>query len=107
MAGTAISRCGWCRTSTAQPRWSDCRPALRSVLALVPEGARERVEQRIHSASTVGLSLCGLEFARVQHGLAPGSFQRKDRITFGAGPSETELNDDTAPMLRDVDLASV
>jgi hypothetical protein len=50
----------------------------------------------------VGLSLCGLEFARVQHGLAPGSFQRQDRITFGAGPSETELNEDTAPMLRDL-----
>ncbi len=73
---------------------------IARVLALVQEGARERVEQRIHSASTIGLSLCGLEFARVQHGLAPGSFQRKDRITFGAGPSETELNDDTAPMLR-------
>jgi hypothetical protein len=50
----------------------------------------------------VGLSLYGLEFARVQHGLAPGSFQRKDRITFGAGPSETELNEDTAPMLREL-----
>jgi hypothetical protein len=73
---------------------------IAQVLALVPEGARGRVEQRIHSASTVGLSLCGLEFARVQHGLAPGSFQRRDRVTFGAGPSETELNEDTEPMLR-------
>src|ERR1700759_3493380 len=74
--------------------------AITQVLALVPEPARERVQQRVHSSSTVGLSLHGLEFARVQHGLAPGSFQRKDRITFGAGPSETELNEDTAPMLR-------
>jgi hypothetical protein len=87
----------------------DCGAALErlqagiaQVMALVPPGARERVEQRVHSASAVGLSLCGLEFARVQHGLAPGSFQRQDRITFGAGPSETELNEDTAPMLRDL-----
>jgi hypothetical protein len=75
---------------------------IARVMALVPPGARERVQQRVHSASAVGLSLCGLEFARVQHGLAPGSFQRKDRITFGAGPSETELNEETAPILRDL-----
>ncbi len=75
---------------------------IARVMALVPAGARERVQQRVHSASTVGLSLYGLEFARVQHGLAPGSFQRLDQITFGAGPNETDLNDDTAPMLRDL-----
>jgi hypothetical protein len=87
----------------------DCTAALErlqagiaQVMTLVPPDARERVEQRVHSASAVGLSLCGLEFARVQHGLAPGSFQRKDRITFGAGPSETELNEETAPILRDL-----
>jgi hypothetical protein len=76
--------------------------AIAQVMSLVPEGARERVEQRPHSASAVGLSLFGLEFARVKHRLAPGSFQRQDRITFGAGPSETELNEGTAPMLRDL-----
>lgn len=75
---------------------------IAQVIALVPEVARERVEQRVHSASAVGLSLYGLEFARVQHGLSPGSFQRQDRTTFGAGPSETELNEDTAPMLREL-----
>ncbi|HEX6773228.1 MAG TPA: hypothetical protein VF126_14460 [Acidobacteriaceae bacterium] len=73
---------------------------IAQVMAMVPEAARDRVEQHVHSASVVGLGLCGLEFARVQHGLAPGSFQRKDRITFGAGPSETELTPETAPMLR-------
>jgi hypothetical protein len=77
---------------------------VAQVMALVPTGARERVEQRAHSASAVGLSLYGLEFARVQHRLAPGSFQRQDKITFGAGPSETELNEDTAPMLRDLTM---
>jgi hypothetical protein len=75
---------------------------IARVMALVPVGAQSRVQQRVHSASTVGLSLYGLEFARVQHGLAPGSFQRLDRITFGAGPNETDLNDDTAPMLKDL-----
>lgn len=76
--------------------------AIAEVMALVPEAARERVEQRAHSASVVGLSLYGLEFARVQHGLTPGSFERRDRITFGAGPGETELNEETAPMLREL-----
>ena len=76
--------------------------AIAQVLALVPDAARERVQRRVHNASAVGLSLHGLEFARAQHGLAPGSFQRKDHITFGAGPSETELNEDTAPMLREL-----
>ncbi|HEY3990370.1 MAG TPA: hypothetical protein VGM02_13795 [Acidobacteriaceae bacterium] len=76
------------------------RNGIEQVMALVPEGARERVERRVHSASAVGLSLYGLEFAHVQHGLAPGSFQRQDRITFGAGPSETELNEETVPILR-------
>lgn len=78
--------------------------SIAQVMALVPEAARLRpgqyIEQRVHSTSSAGLSLCGLEFARVQHGLTPGSFQRQDRITFGAGPSETELNEETAPMLR-------
>jgi len=78
------------------------KPGVEEVLGLIPTGARQRVEQRVHSASAVGLSLFGLEFARVQHGLAPGSFQRRDRITFGAGPSETELTEETAPMLRDL-----
>jgi hypothetical protein len=48
------------------------------------------------------LSLHGLEFARVRHGLAPGSFARQDSITFGAGPSETELTEDSEPMLREL-----
>jgi hypothetical protein len=73
---------------------------IAQVMALVPESARARVEVQVHSASAAGLALCGLEFARVQHGLAPGTFQRRDRITFGAGPSETELTDESAPMLR-------
>ena len=72
---------------------------IEQVMALVPGGARDRVQQRAHSASEVGLSLHGLEFARVRHGHAAGSFTRQDRISFGAGPQETELSKDTAAML--------
>jgi hypothetical protein len=78
------------------------RAGVDQVMALVPEAARLRVEQHAHSASSVGLSLHGLEFARVQHGTAVGSFVRQDRITFGAGPNETELDHETAPMLREL-----
>jgi hypothetical protein len=78
------------------------RAGIDKVMAMVPEDARSRVDQQAHSASCVGLSLHGLEFARVQHGTATGSFVRQDRITFGAGPNETELDEETAPMLREL-----
>lgn len=78
------------------------RSGIAQVMELVPVAARDAVQQRIHSATAAGLSLHGLEFARVEHGLAPGSFQRQERITFGAGPNETELNPETAPMLREL-----
>lgn len=72
---------------------------IARVMDLVPPDARERVEQRAHSASEVALLLHGLEFARVRHGLAPGSFTRQDRISFGAGAHETELTPETEPLL--------
>ncbi len=75
------------------------RDGIAKVMALVPEDARDRVVQHPRSAAEVGLVLHGLEFARVRHGLAPGSFTRQDQITFGAGPHETELTPETEPML--------
>jgi hypothetical protein len=72
---------------------------ILQVMALVPADARQQVEQRVHSASEVGMLLHGLEFARVRHGLAPGSFTRQDRIGFGVGAQETELTQETAPLL--------
>ncbi len=75
---------------------------IARVMALVPAAARDRVEQRAHSASEVGLVLHGLEFARVRHGLAPGSFTRQDRISFGAGAHETELTPESEAMLAAV-----
>ena len=72
------------------------------VLALVPELDRGVVEVRARSTSEVTLSLHGLEFARVRFGLAPGSFTRQNSVTFGAGPNETDLNEETEPMLREL-----
>ena len=76
--------------------------SIATVMALVPEFARDRVEQRVRSASEVALCLHGLEFARVRHGLAPGSFTRQDRITFGAGAHETELTAENEPLLTEL-----
>ena len=73
---------------------------IDQVLSMVPAGDRERVEVRARSTTEATLSLYGLEFARVRHGHVPGSFERWDAITFGAGASETELTEDSEPLLR-------
>ncbi len=78
------------------------RAAVEQVLALLEPGDRERVEVLARSATELSLRLHGLEFARVRHGVSPGSFAREDRITFGAGASETPLNEETEPMLREL-----
>jgi hypothetical protein len=89
------------------PRCFDSAAALERLadgiaqaLALVPEAARPCVEIRANGPASAALSLHGLEFARVRHGLAAGGFERRDRITFGTGPAETELTGETAPLLR-------
>jgi hypothetical protein len=79
-----------------------CRGGLDRLLALVPEGARSRIEIHPRSAAEVGLLLHGLEFARVRHGLAANSFQREDEITFGAGANETPLTDENEGLCRDL-----
>jgi hypothetical protein len=75
-----------------------CQAGVDRLMKLVPAAARERVEVRASSASEVGLHLHGLEFARVRHGFAAGSFTRRDEVTFGAGASETSLTDETEEM---------
>jgi hypothetical protein len=84
--------------ASALERYGD---GIRRALELVPEHRRSLVEVRARSTTEVTLSLHGLEFARVRHGLAPGSFERQDAITFGAGANETPLNEETEPLLRD------
>ncbi len=72
---------------------------LRSVL---PPQLLSVTEIRAHSATEVAFSLHGLEYARVRHGLAPGSFARHDAIYFGAGPSETLLDETTEDLFLDL-----
>jgi hypothetical protein len=75
---------------------------VERILALLPRNATAQVETRAKSPTEVAVSLYGLEFARVRHGIAPGSFLREDRITFGAGANETPLTSETEDMLRDL-----
>ena len=75
---------------------------IARLMALVPSASRERVEIRPRSATEVGLSLHGLEFARVRHGFAAGSFAREDEITFGAGANETPLTPENEPLCREL-----
>jgi len=79
-----------------------CQAGIDRLTELLGHGLRERMEIRANSASEVGLLLNGLEFARVRHGFASGSFQREDEITFGAGANETPLTDETESLCRDL-----
>ncbi len=79
-----------------------CQAGIAQLMELVPAMARERVEVRATSASEVGLCLHGLEFARVRHGFAAGSFRREDEITFGAGANETPLTVENEAICREL-----
>ncbi len=72
-----------------------------SVLALVPEGRREAVDQRIRSGTEMGFLLHGLEFARVRTRAAAESFNRVEEVTFGAGAHETALTPENEGELRE------
>ena len=60
------------------------------------------MEQRIRSGTELAFLLHGLEFARVRLEASSNSFNRLQRITFGAGPNETPLTPETEPELRDL-----
>jgi hypothetical protein len=79
-----------------------CRAGLDRALALVPAGARDRVELYPRTATEVGLLLHGLEFARVRRSVAATSFAQADEVTFGAGANETPLIEETEPLCRDL-----
>jgi hypothetical protein len=87
---------------TSQAAIERCQAGVDRLMELVPAAARDRVEVRASSASEVGLHLHGLEFARVRHGFAAGSFTHRDEVTFGAGANETPLTDETAGMCREL-----
>jgi hypothetical protein len=81
-----------------------CQAGLDRLLALVPAGARDRIEVHPHSATEVGLLLHGLEFARVRHGLAAHSFAHEDEVTFGASVNETLLTGENESLARELFL---
>lgn len=66
--------------------------SIARVTSLVPE-----CDVTVVSAAEISFRLRGLEFARATLGANPGaySFHNVEQITFGTGPNETELNDDT------------
>ncbi|MGC1296986.1 MAG: hypothetical protein WA869_18305, partial [Alloacidobacterium sp.] len=53
-------------------------------------------------SAQISFRLHGLEFARIRHGLAAGSFARQDKVTFGAGPNETPLTNETEDLFREL-----
>jgi hypothetical protein len=79
-----------------------CRLGIDHLRSLLPADLLPATEVRARSATEVGFSLHGLEYACVRHGLAPGSFARHDAIYFGAGPSETLLDETTEDLFLDL-----
>jgi hypothetical protein len=65
------------------------------VMRLLLPGLQSRVTVAARSANEVGLSLYGLEFARVRQGFVADSFNRQINVTFGAGANETPLQQET------------
>ena len=98
--GNASAELGFAFDAAAAVQRS--QPAVERVLGMLAPGDRQRVEVLARSATEMSFRLHGLEFARARHGVSAASFAREDRITFGAGASETPLNEDTEPMLREL-----
>src|SRR5277367_6828203 len=72
------------------------------VLGLLRSGLGAATEIRPRSATEIAFVLHGLEFARIRHGLVPGSFTRQDEVTFGAGANETPLTAETEELFREL-----
>jgi hypothetical protein len=83
----------------AHDRFAD---ASKRVLALVPESARDIVEQKIRNPSELAFLIHGLEFARIRTGFSGNSFNQAHEITFGAGANETLLTEENAPDLHEL-----
>jgi hypothetical protein len=76
--------------------------AAARVMALVPAGYAEGVEQRLRSSTELAFLLHGLEFARIRSQPAANSFRLEQIVSFGAGASETLLSEETEGALRDL-----
>jgi hypothetical protein len=79
-----------------------CQLGIEHLRSLISPELLAATEMRAHSATEVGFSLHGLEYACIRHGLVPGSFARHDAIYFGAGPSETVLDETTEDLFLDL-----
>jgi hypothetical protein len=79
-----------------------CAVAVAHLRSLLPPDLLAHTEIRPRTATEIGFSLHGLEYARVRRSLVPGSFIPKDEAFFGAGPSETLLDDFTEDLFRDL-----
>jgi hypothetical protein len=79
-----------------------CQSSIDTILNLLPADAKTRIELRPRSAAEVGLTLHGLEFARVRHGADAHSFAHQQQITFGAGVNETPLTSETTDLCREL-----
>jgi hypothetical protein len=75
--------------------------ATAKVMALLPQGIRPVVEQRVRSGGELAFLLHGLEFARVRLGYVGESFNRREEISFGAGAQETALTEENEEALRE------
>jgi hypothetical protein len=76
--------------------------AIAHLQSMLPPGLLAATEIRPRGATEIAFSLHGLEYARVRHSLVPGSFAHRDEIFFGAGPSETLLDETTEDLFRDL-----
>ncbi len=70
---------------------------IAQIESMVPEA-----EIEVRSGTEIAFSLHGLVFARAQINVAAGSFERSQRLVFGAGASETELTRLTERKLREM-----
>jgi hypothetical protein len=75
---------------------------VEQLRAMLPPRLDAQTEIRAKAPTEIAFSLHGLEYARIRHGLSPGSFARHDEVVFGAGPSETVLDEVTEDLFRDL-----
>jgi hypothetical protein len=86
----------------AQAALTRCAVAVSHLRTVLPPELLAQTEIRARAATEIAFSLHGLEYARVRHGIAPGTFVPRDEIFFGAGPGETQLDDVTEDLFRDL-----
>jgi hypothetical protein len=82
------------------PNSEQVRERMKNSIARV-RAAIPQANAVITSASEVSYRLHGLEFARAR-AAASGGFRIEERIYFGPGAGEIELNDETEPLFREM-----